>query len=280
MAFCGLNGAIMAGTIAAQMLIYPLALKPIKLQERYWLFNLVFLFPIATVLIVFFDWRPSGASGIPQDVVVFDLARMVIENWILLISPRPWQLPPVPAEIYYATNILLYLGAIAIIANRIWISRNSSSESLVGPLALFSVMLATLLLLLSISIGRSNYWSPGLEKHYGYLAVIFPLASWIIISSESARKLTHVVGVFLLAMYGSIYFVNTTHAFGKQLDHNRRELHQTFTIISSGIPVDKFVEKHIKRFNYIDTKRDQERIVKGIREMKAAGISPYIYLKD
>lgn len=279
LAFCGMNGAILAGIISFTALVHLYAVRPIESIAMTHVTAVLFATALAAVGVVFFSWQPSGASRMPRDAALLDSVRSVMENWFLLITPHGRRLPLAAPSLYYAANSVLYAAAIVIVGYRLWANHKSTTGVGQGLLALASVVLGGLALLLSIAIGRSSYWSPGLEVHYGYLAVILPLASWIIISTETPKKLTVWVASGLLFIYGAMY-LNNLDLVQEEIDYKRKVLVSFYSDAGSGMPVAEFVAKHIPNFFYIDTEHARKTVESGILLMKNAGIQPYTHLRD
>lgn len=280
LAFCGMNGAVLSGLIALPMLIYLQAVKSLSGRVNARLASALLLTALAAVVWIFLSWRPSDAAGVAADIGFVETARAVLKNWLLSISPRGWRLPPVAPRLYYLLNGMLYISAMALIMKRLWVDRNVPERAAQGPLILAGVMTAALALLLSIAIGRAAYWSPGLELHYGYLAVILPLASWVILSTELPRKAAVAAGLLLLIVYGSVYLENARLSVEWYVDDQRGKIAQVYTDIGTGMSIDAFVDRNIRHFFYMDSQECRRWLKDGILMLKHAGIEPYRRLED
>jgi len=280
LAFCGMNGAVLSGLIALPMLIYLQAVKFPSGRVNARLASALLLTALAAVVWIFSSWRPSDAAGMAADIGFVETARAAVKNWFLLISPRGWRLPPVAPRLYYLLNGMLYISAMALVVKRLRVDRNVPERTAQGPLILASVMAAALALLLSIAVGRAAYWSPGLELHYGYLAVILPLASWVILSTELRRMAAAAVGILLLIVYGSAYLENARASVAWTSGDQRGKIAQIYTDIGSGISIDTFVDRHIRHFFYVDSEECRRWLKEGVLTLKGAGVEPYRRFKD
>lgn len=280
LAFCGMNGAVLAGMLALALLVHLQFTRPFMGPAAAWAVRGLLVAAMLVVGLILLSWHPSGASGVAADMSLLETARAVTSNWVRLMSPRGWRLPPAAPDVYFLFNGLLYAAAITLMARRLWSDRTMPGGPGAGPVFLLVLLTGMSALLFSIAIGRAAYWSPGLEIHYGYLALCLPLASWVILSTELSRKTAAAAALILLVVYGAMYIENARLSVDWYVKEQRRKVSVVLADIGSGMPLDDFVDKHILLFFYLDSENSRRWLKEGIRTLKRAGIEPYRRIED
>jgi hypothetical protein len=130
-----------------------------------------------------------------------------------------------------------------------------------------------------IAIARANYWTPGLELHYGYLAVPLPIVAWIVVSTERRGKTAALVAFALLPLYGSMYARNILLADTMRLNYKRPERLQVFHDANNNMGVREFVANNVLSFYHIDSDEIRRSLEQDIEHLKSAGIPPFTHLK-
>jgi hypothetical protein len=194
-----------------------------------------------------------------------------------MLSPRSWYLPPL-ASLYYLVNLTLYLAALALLLQQLRLA-SPSCAGIHAKAASAGAMLAVLAVLSVIAIARANYWTPGLELHYGYLAVPLPIVAWIVISTARGDKTAVLVAFALLPLYGSMYARNIMLADTMRLNYKRPEMLQIFHDANNSVGIRDFVANNVLSFYHIDSDEIRRALEQDIEQLKSAGIPPFTHLK-
>lgn len=277
LALCGLNGTIAAGSISGLMLLYSLATIGHKQKIKAAFFVSTLLLPLGLVVYILSQFKLSGVSGLADGFLLFVLFD-AIWHWLILMNPRSAALPAGPIVIYYLANFILYTTAIILTAKTLWNTAHSTYENdsvYIVPAAAF---LGFMFLLMSIALGRSAYWSSGLEFHYGYISVMLPIASWILISLIANGHVKLVMAIGLLLIYGSMYDNNVKYT-QSQFALRKPGYAEIYHSAASGMDINSFVDKYILRFFHIDTDVSRRNIANQLHQLKDAEIFPYMQLQ-
>ncbi len=150
---------------------------------------------------LWFTWSPSSASS----TTAFSLP--VAADYLFgLVNSSLVVYAFVNANVKFAVLAALFAAGLAFGTYSIWRSRGRS----LAETYMIGALVATLLLMLAIALGRSRYqpWAPGLEMHYGYLTILAPITSWLLVSARIGRTARTVLGLVLLAMFARAYQAN------------------------------------------------------------------------
>ena len=101
-------------------------------------------------------------------------------------------------------------------------------------------------MLLSVAVGRIEYWTSGLERHYGIFGVVLAIVSWTTISLHMRRTMVSIYGSLFLCVNLYLYVVN----FDWRAAQTNKLITNTVDLygdISKGIVIDRFVENHIRK---------------------------------
>src|SRR5262249_53957148 len=140
----------------------------------------------------------------------------------------------------------------------------------------FSVLCATLLLMLALAAGRSKSqsWAPGLEMHYGLLTIMMPIISWIIVSSHVSGKTQAVVGVLLVALFARAYTANWDWRFAYVASSWAENRAVQREIAADGKAQD-VVQKNIRVLFFVDTPYTRSVVTSGIELLRQHGGRQY-----
>jgi hypothetical protein len=281
LALCGMNGAILAAVFAVSVLAYAYKgerpAPPVSeiLRSKTGLF----LLPLTIATIIFLAWDP-GQTGqqTGHESNIWALARQTAQNWLVMLSPRSWYLPPLPS-LYYLVNLTLYVAALALLLQQLRLA-SLSCAGIHARAASAGAMLGVLAVLSVIAIARANYWTPGLELHYGYLAVPLPIVAWIVLSTASGGgKTAALVAFALLPLYGSMYARNILLADTMRLNYKRPAILQIFHDANKSMGVREFVANNVLSFYHIDSDEIRKALEQDIEQLQSAGIPPFTHLK-
>jgi hypothetical protein len=212
-------------------------------------------------------WRPSAASNVDS----FSLALIVQFFYGLFNSSLIVYAFQYPA---WKCGILALLLAAALGFGCRSLMRRS--ERPLSDVALLGMLCATILLMLALAAGRSKYqsWAPGLEMHYGFLTIIMPIVSWIIVSSNVNRKTQVVVGVLLVALFARAFMANWNWRFtyvANSWAKNRAVQRE----IAAGGKAQNVVQKNIRALFFVDTPLTRSVVTSGIEILRQHGGRQY-----
>lgn len=278
--FCGMNGTVVSLLIALAWLvcfgwIEPETKATGQARRIGWGIRTILGVVVISTVWIFFHWRPSGASTTNLSEVFTRLSDIAYAFFILL-NPTPMVIPAKLHTTYSIFNLLLIAIAAGVLFRQVL---NSSRNRRVGiaDFSLLTSLGATIILLLSVAVGRAEYWTPGLERHYGILGVVLAVVSWTTISLHLRQTMVSIWGIFFLCVNLYLYAVN----FDWRLLHVSRRITNTVDLygdISKGVVIDQFVENHIGKVFYIDTPRTRKIVGDRIRLLHKNKIVPYVFL--
>ena len=202
----------------------------------------------------------------------------IISAFLVIFNPTPMVIPAEFHTIYSIFNLLLIATAAGVLFRRVLHSSRNRRVA-VADFSLLTSLGATIIMLLSVAVGRAEYWTFGLERHYGILSIILAVVSWTTISLHLQRTMASNLGILFLCVNLYLYAVN----FDWRAAHVNRTITDTVDLygdISKGVVIDQFVENHIRKLFYIDTPRARRIVGDNIKLFHKNGIAPYIFLSD
>lgn len=229
---------------------------------------------ISTVWI-FFTWRPSGASTTSLSEVFTRLSD-IASTFLVLLNPTPMVIPAKLHTTYSIFNLLLIAIAAGVLFRQV-LNSSRNRRVVIADFSLLTSLGATIILLLSVAVGRAEYWSPGLVLHYGIFGVVLAVVSWTTISLHLRQTMVSIWEILFFCVNLYLYAVN----FDWRLLHVSREITNTVDLygdISKGVVIDQFVENHIGKVFYIDTPRTRKTVGDRIRLLHKSKIVPYVFL--
>jgi hypothetical protein len=233
------------------------------------------LLTLTVSLLVISNWNPSGATNLSSSVF-FKKISNITQNFLYLINPSPvvntWK------KIYFIINGALYITAFGFLAKKMWKSYQTYRSFSIDDVAILATLVASFIVQLNIAIGRAEYWSSGLEMHYGYLATVLPIVSWIAVSVYVPRKMAIIFGSILVIFYGYLYIENLSWRiiYAKE---NRQKIISINEDILNGMKVSEFVNKHNQTFYYVDNDSTRQIVESVIIILKRANVEPYTHLQ-
>lgn len=116
---------------------------------------------ISTVWI-FINWRPSGASTTSLSVIFTQLPD-IASAFLVLLSPTPMVIPAKFHTIYTIFHLLLIATAIGVLFRRA-LSSSRNRRVTIADFFLLPSLGATIVMLLSVAVGRAEYWTSGSDS--------------------------------------------------------------------------------------------------------------------
>lgn len=275
MALCGMNGVVLSVVMSVLFLPYLILVRPINNKFTLYVIVIVLMSTLIISLIIISGWSPTGASSLSGSVFlskVYDATKI----YYYLINPCPVIMPM--RQIFFIFNGVLYVIALVFLAKRIWGFYQVRRFLFINDFVIVVTFMAVFGVQLSIAIGRAEYWSSGLESHYGYLATVLPIVSWIVVSVCQPKKIGVMIGSALVFLYGYIYMENVEWriAFAKE---NRQKVISIRKDILNGMKIGDFVGKYNNFFYYVDNSDTRQIVKNGLIGLKHAKVEPYAYLQ-
>ena len=279
--FCGMNGAVVSFFIALAWLVCFRWIEPEtstgQAHRMGWGIRTILSIAVISTVWVFINWHPSGASTTSLSVIFTQLPD-IASAFLVLLSPTPMVIPAKFHTIYTIFNLLLIVTAAGVLFRRA-LSSSRNRRVTIADFFLLTSLGATIVMLLSVAVGRAEYWTSGSEQHYGILGVVPAVVSWTTISLHMRRTMASIWGSLFLCVNLYLYVVN----FDWRAAQTNGIITSTVDLsgdISKGIVIDRFVEDHIRKLYYVDTPRARKIVRDNIRLLRKNEIAPYIFLSD
>lgn len=273
LAFCGLNGAIFATVLSAGLLARVRSVTPLGDGPGGRGAALLLALPLLAVLVVVLTWTPSSASGWNDGSGLRRIGER-LPIVFSLIHARSWAPPPGPPAIYFAVDWLLYASAIGLLGARFWGARKTGPPIDSGLFGMAVVMLATVIVLLGVAIGRTKDWSSGVRLHYGYLATILPVVAWIVVSTQAPRKIAAAAGVALVLIFAGTYARNV-ELKREQFLQRRQDFVRIAGDLGAGMSVKDFVGRNNRYFFHVDDEKTRRPVERAVSLLRTAGVQPW-----
>lgn len=257
-AWCGLNGVLISTAISFSALLFiwwqrvTLDRLPIS----------VLVATAATNFVLWITWVPSGASmGRPSLSQFASFVAGMLNSSLVVYAVKDhpeWTMVILPALIVAGTIAALYIAI-----------RERSFPAFLMLAAVGSGWL----LLIATAYGRAytNPWYPGLEGHYGILAIILPVVAWIALSSAIDRRASSIVGVALVALFAVAYW--SSYQWRSWVAVNDPTTLEAGLAIAGYDDPHKVAARYISRFYYIDMPEVRDTVADGIVILR--GVSHY-----
>ena len=275
--FCGVNGTVVSFFIALAWLVCFRWIEPETSTQVGWGIRTTLSIVVISTVWILINWRPSGASTTSLSVTFTQLPN-IASAFLVLLNPTPMVIPAEFHTIYTIFNLLLIATATGVLFRRA-LSRSRNRRVAIADFSLLTSLGATIVMLLSVAVGRAEYWTSGLERHYGILGIVLAVVSWTTISLHMRRIMVQIVGSLFLCVNLYLYVVN----FEWRATQTNRIITNTVDLygdISKGIVIDRFVENHIRKLFYVDTPRARKIVRDNIRLLRKNEIAPYTFLSD
>ena len=275
--FGGMNGAIVSFFIALAWLVCFRWIEPETSTRVGWGIRTTLSIVVISTVWIFINWHPSRASTTELSVIFTQLPD-IASAFLVLLSPTPMMIPGKIHTIYTIFNLLLIATALGVLF-RAALSSSRNRRVAFADFSLTSSLGATIVMLLSVAVGRIEYWTSGSAEHYGILGVVLAIVSWTTISLHMRRIMISIWGSLFLCVNLYLYIVN----FDWRAAQTNGIINSTVDLygdISKGIVIDRFIEDHIRKLYYVDTPEARRIVRDNIRLLRKNEIAPYIFLSD
>lgn len=211
-------------------------------------------------------WKPSAASHSSHSVSL--LARfmygLITSCFVTYSFTGTW----------WKCGIILVMLVLALfeLGRRI-----GAGKLAVIDIAILAELLASLALLAAISGGRAAFaggWSPTLAFHYGYLSILIPLLSWIVVSARLPLRRNFIASLAVVLLFGRSFEVNAKWRFDyvRQASPHQREV---LADLQKPISAVDLADRHILDFYHVNTPETTHQVAEGIEAFRVAGASLY-----
>lgn len=279
--FCGMNGAVVSFFIALAWLVCFRWIEPEtstgQAHRVGWGIRTILSIVVISTVWILINWRPSGASTTSLSVIFTQLPD-IASAFLVLLSPTPMVIPAKFHTIYTVFNLLLIATATGVLFRRA-LSSSRNRRVTIADFFLLTSLGATIVMLLSVAVGRAEYCTSGSEQHYGILGVVLAVVSWTMISLHMRRTMVSIWGYLFLCVNLYLYVVNLDWR-AAQTNGIITSTVDLYRDISKGIVIDRFVEDHIRKLYYVDTPRARKIVRDNIGLLRKNEIVPYIFLSD
>jgi hypothetical protein len=131
------------------------------------------------------------------------------------------------------------------------------------------------MVVMSVAIGRSHLqgsWVPTMGMHYGFLSVLIPILSWILVSKFLRSEARALIGLVLAGIFFVSFKENSDWRFS-QIPYQVARQEEVVKALQSGLDAETLADKYMLDFSM--NKPDTVHAIAGINALRAAGISLY-----
>lgn len=265
MSLCGMNGVIPSVFISACMLISICTSSSKQRPNRVAIISMTLVFLFATTMLII--WRSSSAAS--SIVFIMHNIDEICKIYFALLSPNPMVRFGNELDVAYSFfNVLLIISAIVVLIRRLM-----QKFTIVYAAFLYAI-LASIFLLLSISIGRAEVFSVEISPHYGFLALPSIVMSWYVLSLFVSRRLVIIVGLLFVCFNVPYYIANMSWRFSWSEQRNH-EIYIVRESIMSGMTSTDLARKHIGFFNFRPSNQAILMVGNGLSALRKRGVFPY-----
>ncbi|CFR02275.1 Uncharacterised protein [Yersinia frederiksenii] len=266
--FCGMNGVIISTFITVSILPYLLYIK----NKNGYINNYLISFVIFTLLInmvILLLWAPTSASTSESNI--FDFIEILIKLMsasmaVYIFNDSTWKFLLIP---------IVFLFSCYVIFNKIKNKNINFSDYFI-----FVSLIGTLAIIASVALGRSKIqggWGGVLAMHYGFLTILLPVLSWIIISTYS-RKIIIIPVAFLMVIIFSYAYKNNYEWRSENVQSTLDKQMSIYSGFKSTDNSQELVDKFIHEFNWKDDDNSKKTITSGIDLLRVYGYPIYTVL--
>jgi len=215
---------------------------------------------------IWLAWKPSGATGFELDLPEFFkfMAGLLPSSMLVFAFENAW----------WKTLLVLFLVVLA----TIFFIRDSLKKPNFGQFVLMCGLGASLLILASVSFGRAKAqggWASIIVMHYGYLSLLIPICSWIVVSKGLSRFWSGALGLVLFAVYAKAFMVNLDwrKAWVERAWQHQDEVMKALHESSDPQPV---VDRYALDFTWSVEPPFKAAVVDGIKLLREIKAKPYM----
>jgi hypothetical protein len=250
-ALCGMNGLIVASVLSGAVA----CLFVIDKNMRPWNWFILTLV-VALEIALWVDWRSADLTVDPNHVfaVFYGLLSTGLQTYAW--TGTAWK-----------TNVIAGLA----LAGFLWGIRNALKQRKSLDLVMLATLVATLCVMASVSVGSAK--GPvirGILDRYGYLTVLLPIVSWMIVSANASGLTAAALSVSAVLFFGSSYWVNLGNRFlwaPATAQRSQQIAHE----IASSDAAETVVDANIKYFFSEDNPNVRALIAAALKELRVRG---------
>jgi len=122
----------------------------------------------------------------------------------------------------------------------------------------------------AVAWGRSKEmsWHPGLEMHYGTLAILVPIASWMAVSKVTKRSVIEILGFALASLFSLAFYANYQWRIGSDQANYDTNLEAEHAIFDAETP-QAVAREHMSVYFFVDTPQTQGSVAEGITLLRS-----------
>jgi hypothetical protein len=146
-------------------------------------------------------------------------------------------------------------------------------DKLIMLVFLILIMTTTLISVIAYSRAASQPWSPGLELHYGYLALLLPLSCWFLVSVSPIGAMRKYISILLILVSCVSYLVNATWRISSLKKEFAETISSIYDLKSTDTP-NIVAKQHFKSMSWGDDSDDSNvsSLANGILLLRGQGI--------
>ncbi|EEE04553.1 hypothetical protein [Burkholderia multivorans] len=250
----GLNGVLLSTFIGAATVGYLVVMR----QQLTRLALAVLIASLLQNIALWLTWTPSAASDrhATLPAIAAFVAGMTNGPMLVYAFQHPWWKIAILGTLIAAGFCCAVVLAI---------QRKSPKWFL-----LCASLAAAMLLTVATAYGRAKEmaWAPGLEMHYGTLAMLMPIIAWIALSTWLPRRAATAVGLLLVCLFARAYWAN--YQWREAVAANDAGLNDAAASAIAGTAEPaSVVSAHISRYFFIDTPRVRQAVTAGISLLRS-----------
>jgi hypothetical protein len=265
-AWTGANGTIMSITFGIVALY---VLLPRRHDHKIG-FIIAVLAWLISVTSIIYQYRRSGAVVFPSGAELTQVAVYYLRISASWFGLAFLQFPVFKAMLTQVAIALVFVLTVGLILTS---RKNEKTDEFYVTLALGGVVIASVILLALIALGRMKTvpYTPGLESHYGYNAAIIPIASWLMISLSMKGQQGRCVGsIALLTLALAIFALNLASANQMGRYMWAQSLEPQTELGQKSVSPKVLLDRHMKSFWYLEDDRMRPFLEEQIKILRAA----------
>jgi hypothetical protein len=228
-AWCGLNGVVLSLVCTVLMGVHLLSMRGKVAKWTYLAMAAAAASNVAQISL----WHPSAASE--QGSLTFHALAMFVWN-----MSSASLLQDAAAHRLWKWAFIAVLFVASVVAYFVCRLYRTVSGAAIG-----SVVVASFALMVAVASGRaaSADWNSGYDGHYGYLTVLIPILSWVVLSFAAPRWWHHILTLAVLVFFGSAAVVN----YRWRIEYAKEQIPQFIAVeaeIASSKPARSIVDDH------------------------------------
>jgi hypothetical protein len=259
----GINGMIMSTVLSACMVAHCAAEYRSKKGGYGKLAYLLLALDAIVNILLWLNWTPSSVTVFSQ----VSAGKSI--DFLYHLLPAGF--------IFYALEGVWwkFILILALTAAAAWVllRKLRGGQANLADFALASVAVGTVGVMWSIAIGRSTLWDgwdPDITLHYGFLTILLPLASWIVLSAQLRTRWSAAIGLALVVLFARAYQFNADlryETIAVDAAHQAEVLHY----LATEPEVKAVTAKYMLDFCWIDTPFFRRGVEHGMQSLREHG---------